>query len=163
MKLPRVKCIFVATLLLTIAAAPDCAGGEKIATYVNGKRVDFASLGRSGPLPTLLIQGHTMLPARFFDEVLHQDFDLHLLHWGILRISWFSLKLGEKEACYPVPKVGGSARAQVALPLAPTEIDGRVYVPARAILNALGYAVRWDGQGRAVYITKDGAPQKKRP
>jgi len=163
MKLPRVKCVLVATLLLAITTAPDCAGAEKIATYVNGKRVDFASSVRSGSLPTLLIEGHAMLPARFFDEVLHQDFDLHLLHWGILRISWFSLKLGEKEACYPVPKVGGSARAEVALPLAPREIDGRIYVPARAILNALGHAVRWDGQERAVYITEDGAPRKKRP
>ena len=164
MKLPRVKCVLVATFLLTIAAAPDCAGAEKIATYVNGKRVDFSShIVRSGPLPTLLIGGHAMIPARFFDEALHEDFDLHLLHWGILRISWFSLKLGEKEACYPVPKVGGSARAEVALPLAPREIDGRIYVPARAILNALGHGVRWDDQERAVYITKDGAPQEKRP
>ena len=162
MELPRVKCVLVATLLLIIAA--DCTGAEKLATYVNGKRVDFTSdIVGSGPLPTLLIQGHAMLPARFFGEVLHEGLDLHLLHWDILRIRWFSLKIGEKEACHPAPKVGGSTRMSVALPLAPREIDGRIYVPARAILNALGHAVRWDGQERAVYITKDGAPQKKRP
>ena len=161
MKLPRAKCVLVAALLLTIATAPDCAGAEKIATYVNGKRVDFASLVGSGPLPTLLIKGHAMIPARFFDEVLHEDFDLHLLHWGILRIGGLSLKIGDKVACFPAPMVGGSAGAPVPLPLPPLEIDGRIYVPARAVLNTLGHAVYWDTEERAIWITENGAPEKK--
>ncbi len=162
MKLPRVKCVLVATFLLTIAVAPDCAGAEKIVTYVNGERVDFSShIVRSAPLPILLIRGHAMIPARFLNEVLHESLDLHLLHWDIVPIGGLSLKLGEKVAIMPVPKVGGARGMSFPLPIAVQEIEGRVYVPARVVLNALGHAVEWDPEERAIRITEDGAPQKK--
>ena len=167
MKVPNVKCVLAATLLLAIvgepaisdqyAAAPYCAGVERIATYVNGKRLEFASdIVGSGSLPTLLIRGHAMVPARLFEEVFHESIDLHLLHWDIVRIGGLSLKMGDNVACFPVPMVGGSGHAPVPLPLPPVEIDGRIYVPARAVLNAFGHAVWWDREERAICITENG-------
>ena len=40
------------------------------------------------------------------------------------------------------------------------ERDGRTYIPVRAIAEALGCDVYWDGAGNTIYITNSGQPAK---
>ena len=40
------------------------------------------------------------------------------------------------------------------LDCAPRILDGRTYVPARAVFESFGYQVQWNGYGRSVYLQK---------
>ena len=40
------------------------------------------------------------------------------------------------------------------LDCAPRILDGRTYVPARAVFESFGYQVQWNSYGRSVYLQK---------
>ncbi len=120
--------------------------GEKLTPKdVNGKVVH-----------PFLSEGTTYLPVRAVSEALGQQVD-----WdGINRIVY----IGEK----PTVAFEGSDFIKIVINgtliepkdvngkiVNPFLIDGTTYVPVRAITEALGKKIDWDGETRTVYITGD--------
>ena len=51
--------------------------------------------------------------------------------------------------------VATDAIGTIDLPVAPVRIDGVVYIPLRAVSEAMGFAVDWDGASRQVSLERD--------
>ena len=120
--------------------------GEKLTPKdVNGKIV-----------PPFLLEGTTYLPARAVSEALGQK-----VEWdGHSRIVYIGEKTSTAFESSEVIRIviNGTliepkdVNGKVVNPFL---IDGTTYVPVRAITEALGKEVTWDGVTRTIYITGD--------
>ena len=120
--------------------------GEKLTPKdVNGKIV-----------PPFLLEGTTYLPARAVSEALGQK-----VEWdGHRRIVYIGEKTSTAFESSEVIRIviNGTliepkdVNGKVVNPFL---IDGTTYVPVRAITEALGKEVTWDGVTRTIYITGD--------
>lgn len=150
-------CIVLALLCLAIAQALPTRPTEtvsKLTVMVDGTEVRFRSEIFLAEMPAYLINGHAMLPARFFAEVLGAPLDLHLDQWGgIVQIGGMAFRPNIPYTLTPHEAFGGAIQERWDLPLAPRIIGGRLYVPAKPTVPYLGHTMRWDAQRRVLSIT----------
>ena len=120
---------------------------NNIAVTINGEAVDFADQH-----PTI-IDGRTLVPVRDVFETLGFD-----VSWNdetqevrLVRDSFiFIIEIGSYQFI-----LGTSAGFPVGIPLdVPAQIiNGRTMLPIRALLEALGYNIDWDGDTQTVIIS----------
>ena len=123
-------------------------GGDQVITVtLNNKPVEFA--GAAAPM---MDAGRVMVPLRGVFEQLGGE----LLWEPKAKVvtgarpstkDQFRMRVGSREAL-----VNGRART---LDAPPRVVNGTTYVPLRFVSEALGAAVRWDNEARAVVITGD--------
>ncbi len=120
--------------------------GEKlIPKDVNGKIVH-----------PFLLEGTTYLPARAVSEALGQK-----VEWdGLSRIVYIGEKTSTAFESSEVIKIviNGTLiepKDVSGKVVNPFLIDGTTYVPVRAITEALGKKIDWDGETKTIYITGD--------
>lgn len=134
---------------------------------VNGKPADFTSQIMGEAMPAMMVQGHAMLPVRFFEEILGVHVDLHLECWKIVSLTrgiegpW-SFKIGERIAYSPVASIGGDQATDCPLPIAPRIIRGRLYLPARTVLTLFKAAAAWNGATHTLAIASPPLKQGTR-
>ena len=123
-----------------VTAAPAMAA-DQIAVFLNGNQISF-------DVPPLIINDSTMVPVRAIFEALGAD-----VNWNNETRTVTSVRDGvtvtltiEQSVMY----VNGTPK-QLEAPAC--IIDERTLVPLRAVSEAYGADVVWDGNTRTVYIT----------
>lgn len=152
------SCLLVGGSMVWGASAPQNTV-HPVKVTVDGQLVSFHSVHVDASIPALLVDGHAMLPVRFFDEVLGTHLDLHLQPWDIVQLgnegeAPYAFKLGERAAYTSMPGVGGDHPVRETLPIAPRMINGRFYIPAKPTVTLLGHAIQWDEATQTLAITK---------
>ncbi len=131
--------------------AADGAGQAAVKLLVNGRAVE------ASPAP-FVTAGRTLVPVRALFEALGA-----VVEWdeGTRAVTavrgerWIRLRVGRRLACL------APGCLEAALLDVPAEVrEGRTFVPARFVAEALGARVRWGGASRTVYVeTGPGADE----
>jgi hypothetical protein len=140
-------------LLLFLASTVFAAAPVPVHLSLNGKVGDFHSVAMVQNLPVLLVDGHAMVPIRFFDETqeIGQPLYTHLEAWKVYSVGDVGYKIGEPIAYRFVAMPGGGAAEHLPLPVPPQVFHGRLYLPAIAI-TFYGHAVAWDNATKTLLV-----------
>lgn len=139
------KLISLALVVLMLAGmltVPAMAAADEVSVYLFGEKLEF-------DVPAQIVNGRTLVPVRKIFESLGYTVDwnndtrtaIAVSAERTIRITEnsYTMYVNEEEKTLDVP-------AQI--------IGGRTMVPARAISEASGYKVDWDGDTRSVLITQ---------
>ncbi|HML37406.1 MAG TPA: copper amine oxidase N-terminal domain-containing protein, partial [Bacillota bacterium] len=163
----RVAVILMAAIMILSFQAGACAkdggvyGGEEkgISVIADGERLTFSQDDGMG-IPFIDSAGRVQAPVRKVLEKVGAEVS-------------FETDGGSDERIISISKGGTMIRLAAGSPLirvnqdvvyqldtSPQIIESRTYMPLRAVLEALGYSVSWDGVSRTVAIEKnrDGSP-----
>ena len=163
----RVAVILMAAIMILSFQAGACAkdggvyGGEEkeVSVITDGERLNFSQDDGMG-VPFIDSAGRVQAPVR------------KVLEKAGAEVS-FETDAGSGEGILGISKDGTMIRLTAGSPLmrvnqdvvyqldtSPQIIEGRTYMPLRAVLETLGYSVSWDGVSRTVTIEKnqDGPP-----
>jgi len=156
----KMLCVLILAMGITVATAAtvqadDEVSRDEISVTVDGRCVYF-----EGQQPAV-IDGRTLVPIRgVFEELgfrvewvsetrtvmLHRNEDERLYVW--------------REAYYALHGTGVAVIAHVMLDVPAQVINGSTMMPARALIEAVGYSVSWDATTRTVVIsTQPNTPQ----
>lgn len=149
--------ICVIAMLMTMAVLPAQAD-DNIKVLLNGQEIAF-------DVPPQIINGRTMVPMRAIFEALgyevewngekqsisaiNQQTDIYVL---LLIDNKYMIVCPYSEMLENDGSANYAAEHMQELDQTPTIIDGRTLVPVRAISEASGYDVQWDGNTRTVTI-----------
>jgi len=135
----KILSLLLLTVLIVCAVAPVSALNE-ITVYVNGVQLTC-------DVPPMILSGRTMLPMRAVFEALEATVNWDGATRGIT--SRRGSTLIQMTVDMPEMTVNGETTT---LDVAPTIVDGRTLVPVRAVAQALGATVNYDGVKRMVTI-----------
>jgi len=140
--------IVLLALVLLMAGVPffGIFGNSAVAINIDGNPVVFAD---GGPR---IVGGRVLVPVRGFFEHLGFDVDWNEANrLAVLRHSDFSVVVPEAGTDFVVN--GGIITPDVSQQI----VDGRMLLPLRAIVEALGLNAIWDSSSRtAIIVTNDG-------
>ncbi|MFF2886558.1 beta-propeller domain-containing protein [Paenibacillus sp. NPDC057967] len=126
------------------ATSEALASPKPIRIELEGKELPLAA-------PAYIEQGSTLVPVREIAEALGAKVTYDKKN-GERTIR---LTKGEREALLTIGSKGMLAQGRsIALTAAPRTVNSVTFVPLRAISEALGTVVTWDGQTRTVHIDK---------
>ena len=122
---------------------------DDVTVTINGYTVVF-------DVPPQIINGRTMVPMRRIFESLGAN-----VNWveekslvvATYKTSIITMPIGENS--FSVTDVLTNETRMVELDVAPMITEGRTLVPARAVSEAIGKTVTWDGDTRTVIITDE--------
>lgn len=127
--------------------APAAYAAGEISVFVDGERVEF-------DVEPQIINDRTMVPMRKIFEKLGAE-----VEW----VPDSQMIFSTKGAVCVLMQIGKSALAikdfttdaetRVELDCAPLIINGRTLVPVRAVSEAFGLGVEWDGETSSVLVT----------
>lgn len=138
---------FILTALL-LFAAPVFAQERTISVIINGGTVYF-------DVPPLLYEDRVLVPMRAVFEALGADVTWVGDRQMIIATHGESVILMEIGMDVLVKtNVLEGASERIALDVPPQIVDERTLVPIRAVAEALGAQVEWDGTKQQVLITK---------
>ena len=128
---------------------------NEITVTINGYFVMF-------DVPPQIINGRTMVPMRIIFESLGANVDWvgeENLVVATYKTNIITMPIGEMS--FSVIDVLTNETRVVELDVAPTIIDGRTLVPARAVSEAIGKTVNWDNDTRTVIITDEASVENE--
>lgn len=140
--------LLVLAMLISTFIIPAMAD-DTIKVLLNGTELTF-------DVPPQLINGRTMVPMRKIFEAMGAE-----VEWDndtqtvtatkddiviIMQINNLVISISGKEIVLDVP---------------PRLVDGRTLVPVRAVAEGLGADVKWEGETKKVFITKEAVPPNK--
>lgn len=128
---------------------------DEITVTINGYFVMF-------DVPPQIINGRTMVPMRIIFESLGANVDWvgeENLVVATYKTNIITMPIGEMS--FSVTDVLTNETRVVELDVAPTIIDGRTLVPARAVSEAIGKTVNWDNDTRTVIITDEASVENE--
>lgn len=133
--------LFLAVLTAALLNTAVFASGD-VKVNLNGNMLDF-------DVPPQIMNGRTMVPMRKIFESLGAT-----VEWNGSTQTITAKKIGTKI----IMTVGGSVmkinNREVPLDTPACIIDGRTLVPVRAISDAFGTDVKWDGNNNTVTISR---------
>lgn len=131
----------LALVILMVSASLSAFAADNVQLQVNGDMV---------PAPGLYIENDScMIPVDNFARLAGADVrvsnasDFAITENG----ETLSLSIGEKEA-----SLGDKL---ISLPVEPLKVGNTIFVPLRAVGNAFGFEVGWDGGQRLVTLTRN--------
>lgn len=134
---------FTAAAVAVLAMHGIVSAGEAVSIEIDGHTL-------AADPPAQITDGRTLVPMRAIFEALDTqiewDADTKTVH-ASANGHEISLTVGERELIKDGKSVQLSVPAQI--------IDGRTFVPARAVSESLDCIVRWDGETKTVYIETD--------
>ena len=138
----------VAVFMLTFAIfAPATLHANEIGVTIYGVAVDFA-----GQPPTI-IDGRTLVPVRAVFEALDFDVDWDQQEQMVtLARSDFEIRIIIGQPTFGIDDLALEATGSVELDVPAQIIGGRTLLPIRALLEAVGYEVDWDGENQTVLV-----------
>ncbi|MDR2648102.1 MAG: hypothetical protein LBB94_00045 [Clostridiales bacterium] len=147
--MPRGKItIFFVCLVLMCLFYVNSYAADEIYVLMNGDPVTF-------DVPPQNINGRVMVPFRAVGEAVgakvEWDADTESV-WMYLDGQYIGLIIGENTI--RIGQMGGP-EIPVVLDVAPRIIDGRTFVPVRAVSEGLKCDVQWDAASRTVLITSN--------
>ncbi|HIV86328.1 MAG TPA: copper amine oxidase N-terminal domain-containing protein [Candidatus Monoglobus merdigallinarum] len=136
----KYKSIIILTVIFSIIASAPAYSAD-ISVYINNDRLEL-------PNAPYLENDRTMVPMRSIFEALGAA-----VEWNDITSEATALKDGTVITL----RIGGTVMfvngEAVALGAPAALRDDLTYVPLRAVSEALGCEVRWDGESGSVYIT----------
>ncbi len=143
----KLLALLIALLVLTCPVAGSA--NDVVEVYIEGYQIEF-------DVPPQIIEGRTMVPMRKIFEALGAE-----VEWvGELRLvlatyetSIIAMPIGEN--AFTVTDVITNQTVTYPLDVPATIIDGRTLIPVRAVSEAIGKKVDWDGENRHVLITEE--------
>lgn len=118
---------------------------DGIKVVVNGSYLSFDQ-------PPVIINGRTLVPLRAIFEALGAEVEWEAETKSIMAFKGdMGVLMYIDSAVMTKGQVGGTA-SDVTLDTAPTIINGRTMVPARAVAEAFGCSVNWDSSTKTVII-----------
>lgn len=140
--------LLLAMLLLTAPAAGGASGNK--ASAQAGIRIEVKGVTLSLPSPAFIEKGTTIVPLREIAEALGATVDYQEDEDGRQTVT---LKREERSASLAIGSAAMTANGKTVRLDAPARLIGGVtMVPLRAISEALGSVVAWDGVKRVVTI-----------
>ena len=131
-------------LALVVSMAMPVAAQDDISVIIDGQQQSF------DPAPTI-VNGRTLVPMRAFFEALGADVD-----WEDETRTAIG-KRGDVEVRIPIGSTNPTINGVVhPIDVAAAIFDGRTFIPARFVSEALGDDVGWDGETRTVIVTSKG-------
>lgn len=135
------------SLLLAFICVTTAVAADEIAVIINGTVIEF-------DVPPQIIGDRTMVPMRVTFESLGAkiewigDMRLALATYGT---SVISMRIGESD--FTVTNVVTNETKVIPLDVPAQIVDGRTLIPLRAVSEALGKKVEWNGSTRTATIT----------
>ncbi|MDO4799806.1 MAG: stalk domain-containing protein [Bacillota bacterium] len=145
--------LLVAMLITTWFAGSDAsfAAPAPISVYLDGKKIEF-------DVQPTVIAGRTMVPVRMIFEALGAKIEF------VSKTREIIARLAEREIKMQVNNDKMYVNGKMStLDAAPVIINSRTLVPVRAISEALGVTVRWDGKSRMVLLGSHGYAESMIP
>ncbi len=127
-----------------MAASSVVSAAEAVSIEIDGKPL-------AAEPPAQITEGRTLVPMRAIFEALGAKIDWDAETKTVNAAAKghnISLTVGERSLVKDGKSVELSVPAQI--------IDGRTFVPARAVSESLDCVVRWDGETKTVFIETDG-------
>ena len=134
-------------LLVLISSFQSVYAHDDVTVTINGYAVEF-------DVPPQIIDGRTMVPMRKIFESLGANvnwIEEKSLVVATYKASIITMPIGENS--FSVTDVLTDETRVVELDVPPMIINGRTLVPARAVSEAIGKTVNWNGNTRTVIIT----------
>lgn len=139
--------LIISIMLICTGSLSVGADNSEIKVVLNGTKLSF-------DVPPQIINGRTMVPVRKIFEAQGA-----MVEWikekNLIVASYktdiISMKVGETS--FSVTNAVTNETRTVLLDVPAQIIDSRTLVPARAISEALGNKVSWDGENTTVLIT----------
>ncbi|MBR6399806.1 MAG: copper amine oxidase N-terminal domain-containing protein [Firmicutes bacterium] len=131
------------TAAAVLAVCGVVSAAEAVSIQIDGTPLDTQP-------PAQIIQGRTLVPMRAIFEALGAKIDWDAETKTVNAAAnghSISLTVGAQSLVKDGKSVELSVPAQI--------IDGRTFVPARAVSESLDCLVRWDGETKTVYIETD--------
>lgn len=126
--------------------APPKAAEKEITVYVNDEKIEFDQ-------PPVIIDGRTLVPMRAIFEALGAD-----VEWEQSTKTATAMRDNESVKITiddnHMTKINNGMKFGIELDVPAKLISDRTMVPARAIAEAFGAEVEWDGENRAVIIAE---------
>lgn len=137
----------ILTVVMTAASVGSAAvAKEDIKVSVNGRLVSFDQ-------PPIIQDGRTLVPMRAIFETLGAE-----VEWDKNSRTVLAKKDGDMVEMMigstTMAKLSNGAVSEITLDVAPQIVNDRTLVPARAVAEALGCSVKWDGASRTVIIAR---------
>ena len=138
-------------LMLAFALSLFCVIGanaaDRVSVTVNGRPVEF-------DVPPMIISDRTMIPMRATFELLGANVewvDDMKMALATYKTSIVAIQIGMPS--FTVTNVITNETQTYALDVPAQIVNSRTLIPLRAISEALGKTVGWDGETRTVSIT----------
>ncbi len=138
--------LLLTALFLIMSSAAYAA--DDIAVYIDGERIEF-------DVEPQIINERTMVPMRKIFETLGAEVEWvpePQMIFATRGARCVLLQIGKSAIAVKDFATGEETRTQ--LDIAPVIVDERTLVPVRAISEAYGMDVEWDGETSSVYITR---------
>ena len=137
-------------LLLTALSLMSSAAyaADDIAVYIDGERIEF-------DVEPQIINERTMVPMRKIFETLGAEVEWvpePQMIFATRGARCVLLQIGKSAIAVKDFATGEETKTE--LDIAPVIVDERTLVPVRAISEAYGMDVEWDGETSSVYITR---------
>ena len=140
-KLTAVLLIVVMVFLQAFTIYADSATPDEISVIVNGKKLEFDQ-------PPVLLNDRTLVPVRAIFEELGA-----VVMWNDVTQTALAVK-GDLQITIKIGVTVMMANdKEITLDVPAQLINDRTLVPLRAIAEALGNTVEWDGATQTVTIT----------
>ncbi len=137
-------------IILTISISLFCIVGgyaaEEITVVINGAVIEF-------DVPPQIIDDRTMVPVRKAFEALGAKVDWSeemSLAIATYKTEIIAIQIGEMS--FSVTDILKNETREIELDVPAQIIGNRTLIPLRAIAEALGKDVKWDGDSRTAYI-----------
>ncbi len=141
----KILAIFL-TLVLSLSCIIVGNAAEEIVVVINGSVIDF-------DVPPQIIDDRTMVPVRKAFESLGAKVDWSeemSLAIATYKTEIITIQIGEMS--FSVTNVLTNETRVIKCDVPAQIVDGRTLIPLRAIAEALGKDVKWDGDTRTAYI-----------
>lgn len=141
----RLISVVIAALFLIL---PPAYASDSINVITENEAVEF-------DVPPQIIDGRTMVPVRKIFEALDADVEWFASSQLILatrNADIVAMVIGDREITVTNALSGKVKTIELDVP--PQITDGRTMVPLRAVSEALGMDVRWDGETQTITISR---------
>ena len=149
-------CVMAVSAFGTIALADENGADTTVVETTNPDAVTVLINGTllDTDVPAQIINDRTMVPMRAIFETLGANVSWIEENQAIVATrgaTLIAMKIGVNTLA--MSTIGGENK-NIEIDVAPQIVDDRTLVPVRAISEALGCTVGWDGDTRTVTITK---------
>lgn len=139
--------LLLMTLLVTFIGFPTMASAAQASFVLGSPEYQVDGQPRSMDVTPIIENGRVLLPVRYVAEACGVDpssitFDKNAIMIG--RTLWLSIGA----------KILVNNQVPITMDVAPIVRNGRTYLPAKYVAEALGHTVTWDETTRTVKITK---------
>ena len=144
--LKRIFSLTIAVLIISLLTIGSFAADNGITVIINGVVIDF-------DVPPQIINNRTMVPVRKAFEVLGAQVEWSeemSLALATYKTDIIAIPIGENS--FSVTNVITNETRTVGLDVPAQIVNSRTLIPLRAISEALGKQVLWDGTTSTAYI-----------